>query len=409
MTKICANEECGQPFEPVLYTNSIGRISGGQVKFCPTCAENGARGRTRKVPDLAVDLPTMPTGDWEPRRVKLASGTTRHLFRRVDGLVTDEVGFFFREKNGVASWAVVPIRSVVEGAERNAKILEWAKPILKGPDAPMTLRHLFYLAVTAGQVTNKAAEYAVISKVMTRAREDGEVDDDSITDEHRTVMAYGGYTDLAEFAADEPEYYYRKKLWPSQDNHIEFWFEKSAVMSTVERLHTAYQVTMRPFKGQASRAYCARIAADFAKIDEPVTVYYLGDHDPSGYCIPASGEERVREILAAKPYYGKNCDFKMVRLGFNPEHFEEHNIESWDVDDKITDSNYRKFIDRFGDIRNEKGEVKCAELDAIPPDELRDIVRTAIRQHITNQDAWDELRASEETDRERIRQALVNL
>jgi hypothetical protein len=409
MTKICANDQCGQPFEPVLYKNTRGRTSGGQVKYCPTCIEKGVRGRGRKVPDLASDLPALPTGDWEPRRVTLTIGITWHLFRKVNGIVTDEVGFWFREKNGVASWAAVPIRSVAEGAERNAKILEWAKPILKGPDAPMTLRHLFYLAVTAGQVTNNAAEYAVISKVLTKAREDGEVDDESITDEHRTVMSYGGYNDLEEFVADEPEYYYRKKLWPSQDSHIEFWFEKSAVMSTVERLHRKYQVTMRPFKGQASRAYCARIARDIAQIaDKPLTIYYCGDHDPSGYSIPDSGEERVREILE-KDYDGANSDFRMVRLGFNPEHFEEHDIESWDVDDKITDSNYRKFIERFGHIRNEEGKVKCAELDSIPPDELRTLIETVIRQHITDPDAWDELEESEETDREKIRQVLSRL
>jgi hypothetical protein len=35
-------------------------------------------------------------------------------------------------------------------------------------------------------------------------------------------------------------------------------------MSVVERLHTKYQVTMRPFRGHASRTYCADIAKDFA-------------------------------------------------------------------------------------------------------------------------------------------------
>ena len=160
---------------------------------------------------------------------------------------------------------------------------------------------------------------------------------------------------------DGPEYYYRKNLWPSQNSYVECWFEKGAIMSVVERLHTKYQVTMRPFRGHASRTYCADIAKDFALVDRPITVYYCGDHDPSRYAIPRSGESRVRKILS-EDYAGLSADFTFVRLGFKPEHFERHKLESWDVEQKKDDVNYKWFVDNFGE--------KCAEIDAIPPDEL---------------------------------------
>ncbi len=64
---------------------------------------------------------------------------------------------------------------------------------------------------------------------------------------------YSGFDTVADFVNDGPEYYYRKNLWPSQNSYVECWFEKGAIMSVVERLHTKYQVTMRPFRGHASR------------------------------------------------------------------------------------------------------------------------------------------------------------
>jgi hypothetical protein len=202
---------------------------------------------------------------------------------------------------------------------------------------------------------------------------------------------------------------------------VEFWFEKGAVMSVVEGLHREYQVTMRPFKGQASRTYCANIAKDFSRVEKPVTVYYCGDHDPSGYAIPRSGANRVREILR-KDYNYVNADFTFIRLGFNArptatpceewegcevcngqpylsiDHFEEHDLPAWDVEEKKKDSNYQWFVNHFGE--------KCAEIDAIPPDELRTMIKDAITSHISDPESWKALKASEKTDRDAIAEAL---
>jgi hypothetical protein len=329
------------------------------------------------------------------------------------------------QKNGRNKWNQVPVRSTIEGAARNKTILAQAQELLD-PDEPMTLRHLFYMLVSRADtvITNCSEDYSILSKTMTAAREDGDVDDKSITDEHRTVYKSNCYDSPAEWAYLE-ETTYRKNRWTSQDSYVECWFEKGAVMSVVERLHRRYQVTMRPFKGQASRAYCADIAKDFSLVDKPITVYYFGDHDPSGYAIPRSGAKRVRAILEGEEYGGINADFTFIRIGFNrppvddlpcdemeycevcshtykgADHLVDHNLPSWDVEDKRDDSNYRWFVDHFGD--------ECAELDAIPPDELRTMVEDSITSHITDRDAWDAVESEEETEREKIKKALRKL
>jgi len=96
-----------------------------------------------------------------------------------------------------------------------------------------------------------------------------------------------------------------------------------------------------------------------------------------------------------------SADFTLVRLGFKPEHFERHKLESWDVEQKKDDVNYKWFVDNFGE--------KCAEIDAIPPDELRTMIEDAIKSHIVDPDAWEELAASVTSDRETIAEALSKL
>ncbi len=338
-----------------------------------------------------ADLPSSPDPAWVPvLQPRIPEGLSWFL---VDA--EGERRAYLSHKNRHLMWNKQPCRTQQEGKDRNAIILEKAQQLLN-PDEPMTLRHLFYLLVTDGVIDNCPADYSIVSIVTTEAREADEIDDASITDGHRTVVSHYGYDSVREYASVAP-CHYTKNLWPSQDSYVECWFEKAAIMSVVGRLQTRYQVTMRPFKGHASRTYCADIARDFSKIEKPITVYYCGDHDPSGYAIPRSGEKRVKDILWSD-HDGGNADFQVVRLGFNPEHFEQHNLESWDVDRKKKDSNYQWFVDNFGE--------KCAEIDAIPPDELRTMLEYAILSHINDPEAWDTLRESQDSEREAIELAL---
>jgi hypothetical protein len=343
------------------------------------------------------ELPESPDENSRPMLKEVVFGGRGHhahlswSLRTAEGIYTHNL----TTQSNKLIWRKVPCRTPAEGEERNALVLEECKKLLS-PTEPMTLRHLFYLLVTAHLLKNCKPDYNILCDMTARAREDDEIDDDSITDDHRSVYENNVYDSPKEWAHLE-ETTYHKSLWAKQDSYIEFWFEKSAVMSVVERLHEQYQVTMRPFKGQASRKYCSEIAADFSRIRKPITVYYCGDHDPSGYAIPRSGQERVRDILT-KDYASCNVDFDFVRLGFNPEHFAQHNIKSLD-DIKTKDSSYPWFVEKFG-------SEDCAELDAIPPDELRTMITNAIESHISDREAWDATAESEVTDRDMIKATL---
>ncbi len=229
-----------------------------------------------------ADLPPSPIAGATPELVSCQKGFAWKLIAD-DGIPLMQIGKRLQ-------WAKVKRRTDAESRLRRKFILERAAAILS-PESPMTLRHLFYLLVSEGLVTNNEDDYSIVSQVTTGAREASEIDDASLTDESRVVYRPYVHDSLHEWA-DGMETTFDLNPWLGQKSYCECWFEKGAVMSVVESLHREYRVTMRPFRGQLSRPGVAKIASDFAQVTKPVTVYYFGDHDPSGYAIPRSAEKR---------------------------------------------------------------------------------------------------------------------
>ena len=65
--------------------------------------------------------------------------------------------------------------------ERTKKLIEESREILLN-DHPMTIRQLFYRLVSKGVLNNDRASYQKISRIMTDAREEGEIPYDWIVD-----------------------------------------------------------------------------------------------------------------------------------------------------------------------------------------------------------------------------------
>lgn len=81
-------------------------------------------------------------------------------------------------------------------------------------------------------------------------------------------------------------------------------------------------------------------------------------------------------------------DFTWQRLAVNPEDFDRYNILPLKA--KVADKRYERFAAEFGD--------RCAEVEAIPADALRNDVERAINQHIPRS-AWDNQAAVEDQER----------
>jgi hypothetical protein len=120
--------------------------------------------------------------------------------------------------------------------------------------------------------------------------------------------------------------------------------------------------------GYASQTLVDKVRDDILKQQRPAVLIYGGDHDPTGVDIDRDFERRVR--------YFK----RVVRVALSPEQVEEHALP-FNSDPEVMkklgdDPRAKRFEERFGSLVQ-------YELDALPPEVLRDLYQSAI------DDYWD--------------------
>jgi hypothetical protein len=88
----------------------------------------------------------------------------------------------------------------------------------------------------------------------------------------------------------------------------------------------------------------------FQEIKQDITVFFLGDHDPSGHVIEHDIHRRAQAA--------SGVDFRMVRLAIHDEDIAALRLPPQAI--KTTDSRAASLRRRFGD------NAATAELDALP-------------------------------------------
>jgi hypothetical protein len=192
-------------------------------------------------------------------------------------------------------------------------------------------------------------------------------------------------------AFDNPEEYvevvkrsYRKDRWTDQPEWIEVWSEKGTVRGTLAPILNAYGITFRVMHGYGSATAVYQAAQDSIgdAHEKLLTVFYLGDHDPSG--LHMSEVDLPRRLKA----YGGDVD--LIRLALTAED-TRGDLPSFATETKRQDARYRWYLERHGS--------RCWELDALSPVVLRDRVEQAILARL-DREAWERAEVVEraETD-----------
>jgi hypothetical protein len=246
---------------------------------------------------------------------------------------------------------------------------------------PDTVRGNMYLVVSAGWLPDTSDKsYDRIQRLLNRLRENGTVPFAWVVDNVRQTIKPSSWAGLNDFA-DTVKEAYRLDFWASLPAYIEVIAEKDTIAGKVSPVTRAYDVPLHIIRGYSSTSYAWGIARGWRDITKPITVYYLGDHDPSGRDL----ERNIREKLAR---YSKR-EFTWKRLGVNPGHFAAYDIIP--LEPKKKDSRYRDFVATWGG--------RCAEVEAIPATALREMVRGAIESHIPD-GQWERLKEVERIERE---------
>jgi hypothetical protein len=305
--------------------------------------------------------------------------------------------------------------------------------------APLTIRHLFYLAVAAWLIAKTEVDYRnVVIRLAGEMREAwldayraGELVDDEIRKriadgvddaelaelcelahvrQHR-VMVHNGEPLIPfgeEFVVDgsrwiiKPRTFngietalrntaelYRRAQWDESDQYVMFICEKDAIASLVSAETRRYDVPLAIIKGMSSKTFLWETALAIDAADKDTYLYLLTDHDGAADDIVKSSVERIRRYARTdKPIHSK-------QLAVTPEQIAEFNLPL-----RPPKTDKEKASDKFGN--------GCVEIDALPPGELRRIVRQAIEQHIDPQ-ALSVLEVTEANERALFERIAVNL
>jgi hypothetical protein len=297
---------------------------------------------------------------------------------------------------------------------KNQSLHREAVAILEA-EQPITLRGLLYRLISAGMLANSQKEYRRLGKVMTRLREAGEVPFSWIVDHVRSTLKPSSWSGLDDFG-DTVRQAYRKDLWAQMPHHVEIFVEKDAIAGTIQPVTSEYDIALQVCRGYASLSFVGEIAQHWTKINKPIFAYYLGDYDPSGFDIERDLREKLTRYsglhyadmpgssdLAARcrlirsqvkrarnERHGGGTIF-WSRLAILENDFEEHDLIELPV--KNGDNRARTFRRDYGD--------RCAEVDALPPTELRRRVREIVEAHI-DQKRWRKLKEVERLEQETV-------
>lgn len=221
-----------------------------------------------------------------------------------------------------------------------------------------------------------------LGELLTRARKDGRIPWDWISDEtrpERQPFVVSDAADLRETHRTCPSF----DPWQQQSVRVVVWSEKS-VGGTLAPVLDELLVPFQVHHGNTSTTIIHRTAASTRRDARRLVILYVGDHDPKGLRI---SEDDLPKRLTV---YGA-CNVEVRRLAL----LRDDAIRLRDMQDPF------KADDR--DVpwyRRQTGLAYGVELEALPSPELRTRVREAICEEIADVSTWNRVMRASEAVRE---------
>lgn len=243
---------------------------------------------------------------------------------------------------------------------------------------PMTVRQMFYRMSSGSYVDKTEAGYRQVQRCLLNMRRARAIPYHWIADNTRWVRKQASYRSMQEALTAWQENY-RRDLWNDQNAHVEIWLEKDALAGVFYEITNEYDVPLYVTRGYSSETYLFEAAEGLKTIDKPKYIYHFGDFDPSG-------RDAARDIAARLRSFGAFFSF------------DEAAVTEWQISHFQLPTRPTK----KSDVRTKNwNRGDSVELDAIPPSDLRALVRSCIESHI-NTDQLAMTHLIEDQERERI-------
>jgi hypothetical protein len=251
---------------------------------------------------------------------------------------------------------------------------------------PATVRQIFYQCTVHGVIEKTELGYRKVQNDSVEMRKAGTIPYSWITDSTRMQRKPTSYTSFSH-ALYETQKFYRKDLWHRNPSYCEIWIEKDALQGVVIDVTSEYDVPLMSARGYASLSFLHSSAEAIAARKKPAYIYHLGDYDPSGVGAAVAIGKTLREMAP-------QSDIHFERVAVTPAQIEMWNLPTRPT--KTSDSRAKNF-----------GSDISVELDVIPPNTLRALVKECIERHIS-EDELEVLKAAEESERDILKTVFVD-
>ena len=234
---------------------------------------------------------------------------------------------------------------------------------------PASVRAVCYRLFVDGLIPDMSKNSTgKVSKQLVWARENNFIPWHWIVDEQRRVERATQWTNTGEIV-DACVAGYRRDNWREQPAWVQVWSEKGTIRGSLQPVLDKYGVGFQVAHGYQGASTMHDIADLSVSSPVPLTIIYVGDHDPSGMHM---SEVDIPERLAR---YNGIATVKRVALTTD----DLPGLPGFPASDKAKDPRHQWYVNHYGQ--------ECVELDAMSPAVLRDRVEAAIIE-LMDMDAW---------------------
>jgi len=252
----------------------------------------------------------------------------------------------------------------------------------------VTVRQVYYVLVSRQIIYNNLNEYKRIVRVLRNGRLAGLIGFDSIIDDTREAEKTPSWNSVEDILLAAVKQY-RSYWWRNQQCHVEVWLEKRALRRIFYPITNSYDVYLCAGGGYQSWSEVWEARARFlARRGLNGKILYFGDLDPSGKDMPRDIHERFRIL---------GLDVDVIEVALKKEDIMKYSLPRNPT--KKKDSRQSWYVEKFG-------FDYAVELDALPPEILRERIKEAIEGHCDLQLLWEN-RIEDNLEREMWRKKIL--
>lgn len=244
----------------------------------------------------------------------------------------------------------------------------------------LTLRQVYYQMVARDIIPNNMRSYKNLGNLINDARLAGLIDWLAIEDRTRNLRGNSHWSSPGSVVRSAA-YSYRRDHWEGQENYVEVWVEKDALVGIVGQICEKLDVNYFSCRGYVSQSEMWAAAERLRRRQQNgqhIVLLHLGDHDPSGKDMSRDIQERLAMFEA----FG----VEFHRLALNMDQVELYSPPPNPA--KITDSRCCAYIEEYGE--------ECWELDALEPSVISSVIQDNVVKYRDEDTFWAVKRKEED-------------